>query len=93
VAAFRVEKAYLVPHRDLIVLAGTPESGLPVPGGAIELPREIKGPGWVPIHAVQRVPFADRERLCVILEYAVVEGAPLMEFTDLEGLPLSLRGP
>ncbi len=92
-AAFQVEKAYLVPHKDLIVLAGTAVSGLPVPGGAVELPREIKGPGWVPIHAVQTVQFADRSRLCIILLYAVVEGAPLMEFTDLEGLPLQLRGP
>jgi hypothetical protein len=93
VAAFHVEKTYLVPHLDLIVLSGTPVSGLPVPGGAVELPREIKGPGWVPIRDVQRVAFADRERLCILLDHAVVEGAPLMEFSDLEGLPLQLRGP
>ncbi len=92
-AAFHVEKTYLVPHRDLIVLAGSPVSGLPVPGGAVELPREVKGPGWVPIFDVQKVQFADRERLCIVLQHAVVEGAPLMEFSDLEGLPLQLRGP
>lgn len=91
--AFHVDKAYLVPHHDLIVLAGTPVSGLPVPGGSVELPREVKGPGWVPIHDVQRVRFGDRDKLCIVLLYQVVEGAPLMEFTDLEGLPLQLRGP
>ena len=90
--AFRVDKVYFVPHRDLLVLAGTPESVLPRPEWSIDLPREIKGPGWVPIHDVQMVPFADgTEKLCVVLEYAVVEGAPLMEFGDLEGLALELK--
>ena len=91
VAAFEVEPTYMVPHRDLIVLAGKAVSGMPRPGGAIELPRELKGPGWVPISDVQKVPFGEVERLCVILEWSVVEGAPLMEFGDLEGLALQIR--
>lgn len=92
-AAFQVLKTYLVPHRDLIVLSGTPVSGMPVPGGAVELPREVKGPGWVPILDVQKIRFGDEDRWCLVLEHAVVEGAPLMEFGDLEGLPLQIRGP
>lgn len=90
-AAFEVQKTYMVPHRDLIVLAGRAVSGMPRPGGAIELPRELKGPGWVPISDVQQVTFGEVERLCVVLEWAVVEGAPLMEFADLEGLSLQIR--
>jgi hypothetical protein len=90
--AFRVEKVYYVPHRDLVVLAGRVEGSGPRPGGSIDLPREVKGPGWVPISDVQTVAFADRERLCVILDYQVIEGAPLMEFSSIEGLALECRG-
>lgn len=91
-ASFYVDKVYYLAHRDLVVLAGRPESGLPVPGGAIDLPREVKGPGWVPIHDVQKVPFQDgTTKLCVVLEWSVLESAPLMEFSSLEGLALDLR--
>jgi hypothetical protein len=90
--AFRVEKTYMVPHRDLIVLAGVIESGTVKPGWSIDLPKEIKGPGWVPIHDVQKVAFQDgKERLCVILQWELLTGAPLMEFTHLEGLALDVR--
>lgn len=92
--AFHVEKVFFVPHQDLLVLAGRVESVAPVPRGSIDLPREIQGPGWVPIFDVQTVPFADgKEMPCVVLQYAVIEGAPLMEFSDLEGLTLEVRGP
>ena len=90
--AFRVDKVYFVPHRDLLVLAGVPETVPPKPGWSVDLPREVKGPGWVPILDVQSVPFADgTEKPCIVLDYAVVEGAPLMEFSDLEGLSLELK--
>lgn len=93
-ASFRVDKAYYVPHRDLVVLAGRLESGRPVRGGSIDLPKEVKGPGWVPIHDVQTIPFQDgSEKLAVILEYEALTGAPLMEFSSLEGKSLPLRGP
>jgi len=90
--AFHVDHVYLVPHQDLLVLAGARVSGLPGPGWSVDLPREVQGPGWVPIHDVQQVPFADgADKFCLILQYAVVEGAPLMEFRDLEGRTLDLR--
>ena len=90
--AFRVHKVYMIPHRDLLVLAGTPETVLPKPAWSIDLPRELKGPGWVPILDIQQVPFADgTHKLCVVLDYAVVEGSPFLEFADLEGLALELK--
>lgn len=90
--AFHVDKVYFVPHRDLLVLSGRIEGTAPIAGGGIDLPREIQGPGWVPILEVQAVPFANNEaKPCVILEYAVLETAPLMEFSDLEGLTLEVR--
>lgn len=92
--AFLVDKVYYLPHRDLLVIAGRPDPAAPVPGGSIDLPREIRGPGWVPILDVQTVPFADGvARLCAILDYEVVAAAPFMEFSDLEGLPLEIRPP
>lgn len=86
-----VLKVYYVPHLDRLALVGRPEGRPPVPGGSIDLPREIRGPGWVPIFDVQQIPFADGLRTAVILEYHVVEGAPLMEFSDLEGKTLETR--
>ena len=91
-AGFRCDKVYYQAHRDLIVLAGAAESGAPAAGWSVDLPRDIRGPGWVPIHDVQTVPFADgTSQLCLVLEYEVVTGAPLMEFSDLEGRTLDLR--
>ena len=91
-ASFTVHKVYYAGHLDKLVLAGRAESGLPRPGWAIDLPREVKGPGWVPIHDVQTIAFNDgTSRLCVVLEYEVVTGAPLMEFSSLEGLSLDVR--
>lgn len=90
-ASFLVQKVYWVAHRDQVVLAGAPGETLPRPGQAIDLPRDVKGPGWVPIADVQVVEFADGPRPCVILDYGVLEGAPLMEFSDLEELALEVR--
>jgi hypothetical protein len=90
-AAFTVHKVYYVAHRDLLVLAGAPESGLPKPGWSVDLPRDVQGPGWVPIHDVQNIPFKDGEKMAIILEYEVITGAPLMEFSSLEGLTLDVR--
>jgi hypothetical protein len=90
-ASFQVHKVYWVTQRDLVVLAGLPGEVLPRAGHAIDLPREVKGPGWVPIADAQTVEFADGPRPCVILDYAVLEGSPLMEFSDLEGKILSVR--
>lgn len=91
-AAFRVDKVFYVQGHDLLALAGSVESGKVRGGMAIDLPREVQGPGWVPIHAVQEVPFAGGvARTCVLLEYEVVTGAPLMEFASLEGLSLQVR--
>ena len=91
-AAFRVTKALYMPSRDLIVLAGELDSGKVMAGWRVDLPRDIRGPGWVPIHDVQHVPFADGvTHLCLVLQYEVVTSAPLMEFADLEGLALEVR--
>jgi hypothetical protein len=91
-AAFTVKKVYYIAHRDLIVLSGALESGVVRPGDAIDLPREIKGPGWVPIHDVQQIPFLDgRTELGIVLLWDTVTGAPLMEFSALEGLALQIR--
>ena len=92
--AFHVLKVYYVPHRDLLVLTGRVEGSAPAPGGSVDLPREVQGPGWVPILDVQVVPFADGTmKPAIVLSYEVVEGAPLMEFSSLEGLTLDTRGP
>lgn len=92
--AFFCQRVYYVPHRDLLVLAGRPDPTVPVAGGSVDLPHELKGPGWVPIADVQSVPFADgTHQTCIIVEYQYIEAAPLMEFSDLEGKPLSLRRP
>jgi len=91
VGSFLVQKVYWVAHRDLLVLAGAPGEKLPQAGQAIDLPRELKGPGWVPIADAQTIEFADGPRPCVVLDYRVVEGAPLMEFSDLEDKALSIR--
>ncbi len=91
-AGFQCDKVYYMAHRDLLVLAGRPVSGQPSAGWSVDLPREIKGPGWVPVHDVQTIPFADgTDRFCLVLEYEVVTSAPLMEFSDLEGRVLDLR--
>lgn len=91
-AAFTVRKVYFIPHRDLIVLTGAVESGRVKPGDAIDLPRELKGPGWVPIHDVQQIPFLDgRTELGLVLMWEAVIDAPLMEFGWLEGLALDVR--
>ena len=91
-AAFRVQKVFYLPRQDALVLAGVAESGRVRRGGAIDLPRELKGPGWVPIMDVQKVPFQDGvDRLCVVIDYEVLTGAQLLEFDDLEGLSLDVR--
>ena len=90
-ASLSVTRVYYVAHRDLLVLAGELQGRAPLPGWSIDLPRAIRGPGWVPIADVQVVPFADGERTCVILDYQVLESAPLMEFSDLEGTTLDYR--
>ncbi len=91
-ASFRVDKVYYVTNQDLLVLAGALESGVVKPGWSIDLPRELKGPGWVPIHDVQQVPFANGiTKTCVLLDYEVVVGAPLMEFSDLEGIAMDVK--
>lgn len=91
-AAFLVDKVYYVPHRDLVVLTGAMESGIVRPGYSVDLPREIKGPGWVPIHDVQTIPFRDgKQRLGIVLQYELLTGGPLMEFSHLEGLALDIR--
>lgn len=90
-ASLQVKKVYYVPHRDLVVLSGEILGRAPQPGWAIDLPRQLKGPGWVPISDVQVISFADGDRLCIILDWAVLEGAPLMEFSDLEGKALDYK--
>lgn len=90
-ASIEVDKVYYVPHQDLVVLAGRLLGRPPAAGWSIDLPVALKGPGWVPITDVQKIPFADRERTCIVLQYAVFEGAPLMEFSDLEGAVLDYR--
>jgi hypothetical protein len=90
-ASIQVDKVYYVPHRDLVVLAGQLLGRVPAPGWSIDLPRSLRGPGWVPIADVQKVPFADGDRTCIVLHYSVLEGAPLMEFSDLEGAVLDYR--
>ena len=91
-AAFRCEKVYYVARMDLVALIGAMESGFVRPGYFIGLPPELKGPGWVPIRDVQSVPFHDgRVRLAVLVDYDALSAAPLMEFADLEGVPLDIR--
>lgn len=90
-ASIVVDKVYYVPHRDLVVLAGELIGRIPSPGWFIDLPKGISGPGWVPITDVQRVPFGDQEKTCIILDYDVFASAPLMEFKDLEGTTLDYR--
>jgi hypothetical protein len=88
-----VDKVYYVAHRDLIVLTGHAESGAVFAGMEIDLPVSIRGPGFVPIVDVQHIPFRDGTlRFGVVVNYESVTSAPFMEFRDLEGLTLDIRG-
>lgn len=89
--SFRVHKTFGVPHRDLVVLVGVIEGTPPVAGGSIDLPVEVRGPGWVPILDVQEIELGGRLQTGVVLAWQVLDGAPLMEFADLEGLALDCR--
>jgi len=91
-AAFYVEKTFYLAAQDALLLAGHMVSGRLGPDMAVDLPHEIKGPGWVPIGGTQTVPFADgRNLLCLILDYQLLTGCPFMEFADLHGKTLDLR--
>ena len=76
-ASFHCDNAYWVMHQDLVVLSGYLLSGKVLPGWAVDLPREIKGPGWVPIRDVQMVDFAGKRKLCIVLDYDVLGHDPV----------------
>lgn len=91
-ASFTVSRCFYHPVGDHLVLAGRLESGMAAPGMQVDLPRELRGPGWVTVSDVQVVPFRDGTRqLCLILPYASISEHPFMEFGDLEGKALDVR--
>ncbi len=90
-AAFQVDKVYWHPTQDLLVLAGRLEGSWPSTDLQVDLPREIGGPGWVPVLTVQVVDFQDARRTCLILHDSVVAGKPLFEPDHLQGKAVDLR--
>jgi len=89
---FRVLRAYYLAKRDLLVLTGSVIEGEAVPGMLVDLPALLSGPGWVPIHSVEPVRFADgREDLAVTVAFHELEAAPLFEPSNCEGRVLRLR--
>jgi len=92
VAAFYCEKTFYLANGDSFVMAGRMVSGTVHEGMAVDLPRELRGPGWVPIAGAQTVPFDDgRALLCLLIDYAIIAGSPFMEFGDLHGKTLDVR--
>jgi hypothetical protein len=92
VASFTVDRCFYHPVGDHLVLAGRLESGQASPGMQIDLPQELRGPGWVTVTDVQWVPFRGGARqLCLILPYAALSEHPFLEFSDLEGKALDVR--
>ncbi len=91
-AAFYCEKTFYLAAQDIVLIAGHMVSGKVEVGMAVDFPHEIKGPGWVPIGGVQKVPFEDgRTLLCLLIDYELLTGSPFMEFHDLHGKTLDLR--
>ncbi len=60
------------------------------PGMYVDLPREVNGPGPVPILGVEYVQFADGALPAITIAHKHIEDAPLMEFCDLEGRLLAV---
>ncbi len=90
---FKVKKSFYLGSRDLLVLTGDVLQHPVQPGMFIDLPRELRGPGRVPIHTVEFVSFADnRDELCVTIQYHHLATAPLMEFSAVEGHVLEVAG-
>lgn len=89
---FRVLKAFYLPDRDLLVFTGSVIEGGLVGGMWIDLPRALRGPGWVEVHSVESVQFADgREDLAITVQYGAIESTPLFEPSLCEGRVLSLK--
>lgn len=88
---FYCHRAYWLMTRDLLVLSGKILEGPVEPGMAIDLPRSIRGPGFVPIHSVQEVTFEDRPpELGVVIQWHHLDAAPMMEPSHLEGRTLQV---
>jgi hypothetical protein len=89
---FRVLKAFYLPDRDLLVFTGSALEGQPVAGMELELPLVLRGPGWVPVHSVEAVRFADgHEDLALTVAFHHLESAPVFEPSTCEGRVLQLR--
>ena len=80
----QVHKAYWMPRTDVLVLTGQ-LVGQVEPGMLVDLPREVNGPGPVPIRSVELVEFATGTMLAITVDHEELEVAPLMEYRDLEG--------
>jgi hypothetical protein len=81
---FQVFKTYFLFKMDALVLTGH-LVGEVEPGMYVDLPREVNGPGPVPILGVEYVQFADGALPAITIAHEHIEDAPLMEFCDLEG--------
>lgn len=94
-ASFAVDKAFYYARLDAVLLSGSFVDIDEVwPGWSVELPVAVKGHGFVPIHDISVIQFADgSQRRCLVLQYEVFYDAPLLEFRDLEGLTLALEPP
>jgi len=80
----QVHKAYWMPRTDALVLTGQ-LVGQVEPGMLVDLPREVNGPGPVPIRSVELVEFTTGTMLAITVDHDELEVAPLMEYADLEG--------
>lgn len=90
---FKVKRSFYLGSRDLVVLTGDVLRHPVQPGMFIDLPRDLRGPGRVPIHSVEFVKFANNvDELAVTFLYHHLATAPLMELSAVEGHVLEVAG-
>jgi len=84
-AKFYVKRCYWVTKRDWIVMTGVVKNGPIFPGMYINLPRELHGPGPVPIGTMEEVELLTGTEFAITFEYRHLESAPLFEPSWVEG--------
>ena len=87
---FKVDNAYFHPGYDLVVLTGSVAQAPVRAGMHVDLPREVNGPGWVPIASLEYVQFPTGPKLALTIPFSAIGGTNL-EPSVLEGRELEVR--
>lgn len=91
VSLYRIEKAFYHAGFDLVVLTGSVSQGRLEPGMWIDLPKEVGGPGRVPIQSVEYVEFLTGRELAVTVNYQDLSNAAF-DPAVLEGSEVEVVG-